>query len=102
MLRIFTKSYIRLLSPIPSHLMQYTFRGAPTARIISFSWLCLTAHELAIETGRWNKRGRGRLLVEKKLCYFGAVQAEVHVIKSGPSRSMIEIGFTLTQHNNYY
>ena len=35
---------------------------------ISWSSLKLSAHSLAIEEGRWNRRGRGRLPVEDRLC----------------------------------
>ena len=48
---------------------------------ISWSKLRLSAHSLAIETGRWNRRGRGRLPVDERLCQCGLVQTELHVIE---------------------
>ncbi|MPC59386.1 hypothetical protein E2C01_053405 [Portunus trituberculatus] len=47
---------------------------------ISFTNLRLSGHNLAIETGRWNKRGRGRLPVEECVCVCGLVQLEGHVV----------------------
>lgn len=46
---------------------------------ISFTRLRVSGHSLAIETGKWNRRGRGRLLVEERLCTCGSVQTERHV-----------------------
>ena len=48
---------------------------------ISWSKLRLSAHSLAIETGRWSRRGRGRLPVEERLCRCGLVQTEHHVVE---------------------
>ena len=49
---------------------------------ISWTRLRLSAHSLAIEKGRWNRRGRGRLLLEERLCPSGQVQTEAHVIEN--------------------
>ena len=40
-------------------------------------------HNLACETGRWNRRGRGRLLLEERVrvCPCGDVQTEQHFIE---------------------
>ena len=44
---------------------------------LEFSRFRLSGHILAIETGRWNRRGRGRLPVEEWLCPCGGeVQTE--------------------------
>ena len=48
---------------------------------ISFSRFRLSAHNLAIETGRWNRRGRGRLPIEERRCECGLIQTEKHVIE---------------------
>lgn len=55
---------------------------------MAFSRLRVIGHNLVIETGRWNRRGRGRLPVEERLCPCGAVQTELHVLELCP----------LTQH----
>ena len=48
---------------------------------ILWSKLRLSAHSLAIETGRWNRRGRGRLPIDERLCQCGLVQTEFHVFE---------------------
>ena len=50
----------------------------------SWTKLRLSAHSLGIETGRWNRRGRGRLPVEERLCQCGQVQTERHVLEECP------------------
>ena len=37
-----------------------------------------------METGRWNRRGRGRLPVEERLCVCGLIQTERHVVETCP------------------
>ncbi len=51
---------------------------------MSFTRFRVCGHSLAIETGRWNRRGRGRLPVEERLCECGLIQTERHVIEVCP------------------
>ena len=46
---------------------------------ISFTRFRISGHSLAVEVGRWSRRGRGRLPLEERLCPCGEVQTEVHV-----------------------
>ena len=48
---------------------------------ISFTKFRVSGHSLAVETGRWNKRGRGRLPLEERLCVCGDIQTERHVVE---------------------
>ena len=48
---------------------------------MSWTRLRLSSHSLAIEKGRWNRRGRGRLPIEERLCPCGQVQTESHIIE---------------------
>lgn len=48
---------------------------------ISWTRFRVSAHSLAIEEGRWNRRGRGRLPVEERLCSCGHIQTEQHVVE---------------------
>ena len=51
---------------------------------ISHSQFRVSGHWLAIETGRWNNRGRGRLSMEERLCPCGAIQTELYVLEAFP------------------
>ena len=52
---------------------------------MSFTRFRVSGHTLAIETGRWNRRGRGRLPLEERLCKCRLVQTEKHVVEECPS-----------------
>ncbi len=49
---------------------------------IAFTRFRVSGHSLACETGRWNRRGRGRLPVEERLCGCGEIQTERHVVQN--------------------
>ena len=60
----------------------YTDRHTTNDRFrMSFTRFRVSGHNLAIESGRWNRRGRGRLPVEERLCVCGAVQTKRHVVQ---------------------
>ena len=63
---------------------------------MSWTRLRLSAHSLAIETGRWNRRGRGRLPVEERLCSCGQIQTETHVIENCPLSQQIRHTYNVT------
>ena len=52
---------------------------------ISFSRFRVSGHNLACETGRWNRRGRGRLPLDERVCVCGCVQTEFHVVEHCPN-----------------
>ena len=56
---------------------------------IAFTRFRVSSHSLAVETGRWNRRGRGRLPLEERLCSCGLVQSEEHVISICPHSQQI-------------
>ena len=64
----------------------YCYVEGITNEIERVSWtrFRLSSHSLAIEKGRWNRRGRGRFPVEERLCPCGQVQTEVRVIEACP------------------
>ena len=51
---------------------------------LSFTRFRVSSHNLVCETGRWNRRGRGRLPLEERLCVCGLVQTERHVVQQCP------------------
>lgn len=50
----------------------------------SFTRCRVSGHFLGCETGRWSKRGRGRLPMNERLCECGSVQKERHVLQDYP------------------
>ena len=50
----------------------------------AFTKFRVSSHNLACETGRWNRKGRGRLPMEERLCSCGLIQSEEHVISVCP------------------
>ena len=51
---------------------------------VFFTRFRVSSHMLAVETGRWNRRGRGRLPMEERLCSCGLIQSEEHVVSDCP------------------
>ena len=51
---------------------------------IAFTRFRTSSHNLACETGRWNRRGRGILPMEERLCSCGLIQTEEHVVSYCP------------------
>ena len=66
----------------------------------TYSRFRLSAHSLAVEKGRWNRRGRGRLPMEERLCSCGQVQTEAHVIETCPVSSGIRQLYNITTVND--
>ena len=71
----------------------YAARSPAVHEIHRIAWtrLHLSAHTLAIEEGRWNRRGR--LPVEERLCPCGAVQDEVHVVQHCPATEHLRLAY---------
>ena len=67
---------------------------------IAFTRFRLSSHSLAVETGRWNRRGRGRLPMEERLCSCGEIQSEEHVISSCPLSQHLRDEYAFTSIND--
>ena len=67
-----------------THAIYTTKHSINELHRISFTRFRVSGHSLQIETGRWNRRGRGRLPVEERLCGCGLVQTERHVVEVCP------------------
>ena len=71
----------------PSLSVHYVYKGRHTineTHRLSFTQFRVSGHYLACETGRWNRRGRGRLPLDERVCVCGAVQTERHVVEECP------------------
>lgn len=75
---------------------------------ISWTRLRVSAHSLAIEQGRWNRRGRGRLPIDERVCTCGQVQTERHVIEICPQSLHLREQYNFStleqlfvEHTNY-
>ena len=71
----------------PDFLVHDVYRSRHTINEhhrIEFTRFRVSGHSLAVETGRWNRRGRARLPIEERLCVCGLVQNERHIIESCP------------------
>ena len=69
---------------------------------MAFTRLRVSGHNLCIETGRWNRRGRGRLLQEERLCVCGNVQTEKHVVEDCPVSNDIRDSVGLTNMDDLF
>ena len=66
----------------PEFTVQMAYRDRHTVNNryrMSFTRLYVSGHRLSIETGRWNRRGRGWLPRAECHCVCGNVQTEKHV-----------------------
>lgn len=66
---------------------------------VAFTRFRVSAHSLALEVGRWSRRGLGQLPLAERLCVCGDVQTEVHVIESCPLTQHIRDTFSLSSIN---
>ena len=67
---------------------------------ISWTQFRINAHSLAVEEGRWNRRGRGRLPLEERLCSCGNIQTEQHVVADCQRTLHIRQQFNLMSFKN--
>ena len=69
---------------------------------ISFTRFRVSSHNLACETGRWNRRGRGILPMEERLCSCGLVQTEEHVISFCPISQNLRDNYSFSHINDLF
>ena len=67
---------------------------------ISWTRIRVSGHSLAVEEGRWNRRGRGRLPLEERLCVCGEIQSERHVIEQCPQSAELRQQYRITTMEN--
>ena len=69
---------------------------------VSFTRFRVCGHSLAVETGRWNRRGRGRLPIEERLCMCGFVQTERHVVEMCPLTESIRNQYNISRMEDLF
>lgn len=81
----------------------YTSRhGIREDHRVSFSRFRLSTHWLAVETGRWNRRGRGCPPLEERLCPCGQIQTELHVILECPISQHVRDTYVMNSFRNLF
>ena len=89
--------YCRDINPdLTVHNLYLTKSNIFEVHRVAFTRFRVSSHSLAVETGRWNRRGRGRLPMEERLCSCGAVQSEEHVISFCPLSQHIRDEYSFT------
>ena len=68
----------------------------------AFARLRASSHNLACETGRWNRRGRGILPMEERLCSCGLIQTEEHVISFCPVSQSLRDNYNFLDINDLF
>ena len=90
------QSYLIMNPSLTAHAIYKSRGNMNELHRIAFSRLWVIGHNLAIETGRWNRRGWGRLEVAERLCPCGAVQTELHVLESCPLTRDVRAQYNFT------
>ena len=78
------------------HDISITKHNIREIKRMSFTQFRLSAHSLAVEVGRWGRRGRGHLPLEERLCICRDIQTEVHVAQHCPITQHIRENFNST------
>ena len=63
---------------------------------IAFTRFRVSAHSLAVEKGRWSRRGRPSLPLDERICQCGSVQTEEHVVVHCPLSEHILVQYNVT------
>ena len=89
--------YFKIINPkLDVHSIYSTKHTICEVHRIYFTRFRVSSHSLAVETGRWNRRGRGRLPLEERLCSCGSVQSEEHVVSFCPVSQHIRTAYNFT------
>ena len=88
---------------------QYSVHNICTTKIrvnelerVSWTRLRVSGHSLAVEEGWWNRRGRGSLPMEERLCSCDQVQTERHVIEHCPHTAALRQQYNINTIENLF
>ena len=90
------KTYVDINPNFILHEVYNTRHSINETHRTAFTRFRVSGHSLACETGRWNRRGRGRLPLEERLCRCGLVQTEMHVLEHCPYTQHIRQSYDYT------
>ncbi len=83
-------SYRTIMNPaLAVHPLYQTNYKVSELHRSAFTRFRVSARSLAVEMGRWSRRGRGYLPLAERVCTCGDVQTEEHVIQFCPLRQHI-------------
>ena len=77
-------TYRNINTDLSVHDIYLAKHNVPELERVSFTRYRIASHSLAVEVGRWSRRGRGRLPLEERLCPCGNIQTEEHVAQYCP------------------
>lgn len=89
-------------SSLETHPIYTTKHNISERHRVAFTRFRVSAYYLAVEVGRWSRRGLGHLPLERRLCSCGGVQNEVHVIESCPLTQHIRDAYGLSSINEMF
>lgn len=90
------KTYVELNPSLTVHNIYTARHSINEIHRISFTRFRVSSHNLACETGRWNRRGRGRLPLHERVCECGLVQMEAHVVEHWPNTQHLRQHYQFT------
>ena len=90
------KTYVELNPCLTVHSIYNTRHTINETHRMSFTRFRVSSHNLACETGRWNRRGRGRLPLHERVCVCGLVQTEAHVVEHCPNTQHLRESYQFT------
>ena len=95
-------TYREMNPDLTVHEIYTAKHNVPELERISFTRFRVASHSLAVEVGRWNRRGRGRLPLEERLCVCGAIQTEAHVVQQCPRTQNIRDSYDISNFEDIF
>ena len=85
---------------LESYVIYTKEKNVKEAHRVSWTKIRVNGHSLAVEEGRWNRRGKGRLPLEERLCDCGEIQSERHVIEQCLKSAVLRQQYGITTIEN--
>ena len=96
-------TYRTVINPsLEVHPIYVTKHNVSEHHRTAFTRFRVSAHSLAVEVGRWSRRGRGHLPLAERVCACGDVQTEVHVMEYCPLTQHIRDTYQLSSTTDLF